>query len=117
MAAPLLTPSPPFKDYIEQNFWQFHLANPEVYNELRDLALRLRNKGRKHYGIKALYEIVRFNRALHLTTTTDFYLNNNYTSLYARLLMQEEPALRDFFKTRLRRTPCSRPRHHTPQTV
>lgn len=101
-----VAPSP---DHIELDFWAFHTAHPEVYTELRDLALRLRRQGRQHYGIKALYEIVRFNRSLSTRSSADWKLNNNFTSLYARMLMQNEPALRDFFRTRLRRTPVYHP--------
>jgi hypothetical protein len=67
------------------------------------MALRLRRQGRKHYGIKALYEVVRFHRALSARSEADWQLNNNYSALYSRLLMQNEPALRDFFRTRRRR--------------
>jgi hypothetical protein len=92
-------------DTIETEFWAFHTAHPEVYNELRDLALRLRRQGRKHYGIKALYEIVRFNHAISARSSADWKLDNNFTCMYARLLMKNEPALADFFRTRRRRAP------------
>jgi hypothetical protein len=90
-------------DRIERCFWEFHIANPLVYNELRDYALDLQHKGRKHYGVKALFEVVRFHRAL-LTDDQlcEWKLNNSYTALYARLLMSNEPELRGFFRTRTR---------------
>jgi hypothetical protein len=44
-------------------------------------------------------EVVRFHRALE-TTDPDFKLNNNYSSRYARILMDEEPELAGFFQTR-----------------
>ncbi len=100
----------PELDDIEASFWAFHLANPEVYAELRDLALRLRRQGRKHYGIKALYEIVRFQRVINTRTSADWKLNNDFTCMYARLLMRNEPDLRGFFRTRRRIAP-SQPRH------
>jgi hypothetical protein len=90
-------------DAITLDFWAFHTAHPEVYEELCHMALRLRRQGRKHYGIKALYEVVRFHRALSARSEADWQLNNNYSALYSRLLMQNEPALRDFFRTRRRR--------------
>lgn len=89
-------------DRIEREFWEFHLANPRVYEELRDHALHLRRKGRAHYGIGALFEVVRFHRAMQ-TRSSALKLNNNYRALYARLLMENEPELRDFFRTRARR--------------
>lgn len=99
----------PELDAIELDFWAFHTAHPEVYTELREMALRLRRQGRKHYGIKALYEIVRFNRALNARSSADWKLNNNFSALYARLLMQNEPALHDFFRLRRRRALTYRP--------
>jgi hypothetical protein len=61
--------------------------------------LQLKRKGWNHYGIKAIVEVVRFHRALE-TTDPDFKLNNNYSSRYARILMDEEPELAGFFQTR-----------------
>jgi hypothetical protein len=104
----ILAPSPAFlgtePDRIERDFWAFHLSNPRVYDELRDHALHLRRKGRSHYGIKALFEVVRFHRALQTTDKCkEWKLNNNHTALYARMLMANEPELRDFFRLRIRR--------------
>lgn len=95
-------PDFPELDTIEASFWSFHYRHPEVYEELRSLALRLRRQGRKHYGIKALYEIVRFQRTLSSRSCADWKLNNDYTCMYARLLMQQEPELNGFFRTRIR---------------
>jgi len=89
-------------DPIERAFWQFHHDHPEVYAELRLLALRLRDRGHGHYGIKALFEVVRFERAMLMTDDDSFKLNNNYSALYARLLMKEEPRLKGFFELRAR---------------
>lgn len=100
---------PASPDHIELDFWAFHTAHPEVYRELRGLALQLRRQGREHYGIKALYEIVRFNLAIASRDKADYKLNNNYTSLYARLIMRNEPLLKGFFETRERRAPVYHP--------
>jgi hypothetical protein len=77
---------------------------------LREHALHLRRKGRTHYGIKALFEVVRFHRALETTDKcAEWKMNNNYSALYARLLMANEPELCDFFRTRSRRALCAGP--------
>lgn len=109
-----VAPSPCFDldepDRIERDFWAFHIANPRVYTELREHALELRRKGRTHYGIKALFEVVRFHRALQTTDKCkEWKINNNYSALYARLLMDNEPELRDFFRTRIRRAALAYP--------
>ena len=88
-------------DPIERAFWEFHSENPDVYRELRSLALSLKGKGHDHYGIKALFEVVRFNRAA-ATSDETFKLNNNYSALYARLLMKHEKRLGGFFEIRER---------------
>lgn len=88
-------------DPIAQAFWEFHAKNPEIYDEIVKISKQLKDRGREHYGIGAIFEVIRFHRAIN-TTDTDFKLNNNYRALYARLIMQNEPDLDDFFETRLR---------------
>lgn len=80
-------------------FSEFHRENPDVYRELVKLARKLRDRGHAHYGIGALFEVVRFHRALE-TTDAVYKLNNNHRSRYARLIMEQEPDLRGFFETR-----------------
>lgn len=88
-------------DKLEAAFWQFHQDNPDVYAELAALAKQLKARGHEHYGIGALFEVVRFHRHIE-TTDTEFKLNNNHRALYARLLMLLEPDLEGFFSTRER---------------
>ena len=85
---------------IEGKFYQFHAQNPHVYERLRQLALDLKNRGRKKYGIAGLFEVLRWEHAMS-TTDEDFKLNNNYRAYYARLLMENEPELDGFFATRV----------------
>jgi hypothetical protein len=81
-------------------FDEFHALNPEVYAELRKLALGLRHLGRKRYGIAGLFEVVRWQRAIVTTGDESFKLNNNFKAFFARLLMKNEPELRNFFDLR-----------------
>jgi hypothetical protein len=104
----LFDPRPPVEepDYtncqtIAERFEAFHARNPQVYGALRDMALELRRRGHRQYGIKALFEVLRFNAAMQ-THGDPFKLNNNYTALYARLLMDNEPELVGFFELRRR---------------
>lgn len=80
-------------------FLNFHYANPHVYNRLRALALEMKRQGIDKYSMKGLFEVLRWEHALK-TTGDVFKLNNNYTSLYARGLMQNEPQLEGFFALR-----------------
>lgn len=87
---------------IEQRFWRFHTSHPEVYRELAGLARQALAAGRERLGLKMLFEVVRWNRSLAGLPAEgeDFKLNNDYTSRYARLLMEREPDLEGLFATR-----------------
>lgn len=84
---------------IQERFEAFHAANPHVYSSLRRLALAARSRGVRRYGIKGLFEQLRWQYAIQ-TAGDDFRLNNIYSSRYARLLMDNEPGLAGFFETR-----------------
>jgi len=85
---------------IDAQFEEFHRNNPEVYEELVRLARQMKARGHKQIGIKMLWEVLRWERAMKTTDQTEWKLNNNYTSRYARLIMEQEPDLEGFFKTR-----------------
>ncbi len=65
------------------------------------MAFALRNRGHRKFGVKLLFERLRFE---YLLTTDDshspFRLNNSLTSRYARLLLANEPFLADCIETR-----------------
>lgn len=88
----------------KERFDAFHKLNPQVYEQLRVLALVLRHKGQARCGIRLIWERLRWD---HLMSTDDpdssFKLNDHYKEFYARLLMKNEPALHNFFFTRLSR--------------
>ena len=86
------------KTALEEEFRAFHNRNPRVYLKLRTLALRLKANGVTSYGMKALFEIMRFNALLQ--SDTKFKLSNSYAPYYARLLMINEPQLYGFFEVR-----------------
>jgi len=85
---------------LDAQFEEFHKNNPEVYEELVRLARQMKARGHKQIGIKMLWEVLRWERAMKTTDQTEWKLNNNYTSRYARLIMEQEPDLEGFFKTR-----------------
>jgi len=84
---------------LVEQFKSFHYQNPHVYEGLKRLALKMRETGRKSYGIGGLFEVLRWDRALK-TTDEEFKLNNSYRSFYARLLMHTDHRLSGFFRTR-----------------
>jgi hypothetical protein len=89
------------EDPIEVQFQAFHHAHPEVYEQLHELALELRNQGHRRCGIGMLFEVLRWTWMRSGIRDEDgFRLNNNYRSRYARLLMANDPRLAGFFETR-----------------
>lgn len=89
---------------IREQWEAFHRDNPQVFDLLKRLSLQLKQKGHKNYSIKGLFEVVRWHYALQTKGDQDFKMNNNYTALYARHLMEEVPELDGFFRTRARRS-------------
>jgi hypothetical protein len=94
---PLLIPC--FDDTIQVRFQVYHEAHPEVYEYLLQLAQDMQSRGFRHYGMKALFEKVRWHFQVE-KGLEDFKLNNNYHSRYARLMMAREPDLEGFFELR-----------------
>lgn len=99
-------PPPTPKDRIAARFEQFHAENPHVYRMLRDLCLKARglNPGCR-IGVKALFERLRWQVRFETRggAAGEWKLNNNYTALYARMLMEREPELAGIFETRERK--------------
>lgn len=90
---------------IEHQFQIFHKQNPLVYQALVEHAMALRAAGVTRYSIGALFEVIRYNAYLDTEDpSSPWKLNNSFRSLYARKLMAEFPELRDFFRTRERRS-------------
>jgi hypothetical protein len=81
-------------------FTQFHAGNPHIYRKLVDLCRQVKGAGHDSYGIKALFERLRWYHHVELKSKEPFLLNNNFTSRYARLIMKQEPDLSDFFEVR-----------------
>lgn len=84
---------------IQERFESFHKLNPHVYNALRALALQMQGEGVREYGIKGLFEILRWQFSLQ-TRGEPFRLSNDFTSRYARLLVEKNPELDGFFELR-----------------
>lgn len=85
---------------IEERFWRFHVAHPEVYRELAELARQAVDAGRERIGIAMLFEVVRWSRTIADDGAEDFRLNNDYRAHYARLLMERELGCAGLFETR-----------------
>ena len=75
-----------------EKFEEFHRANPHVLTNLEALADKLIRRGQTHIGIGYLFEILRYESFMRTEDTdSDFKLNNNYRSRYARILLERHP--------------------------
>lgn len=92
-------------DAIGIQWWEFHLAHPEVYGMLlRFCDEWTEAQPGKRCGMKMLWERLRWEHAVGNLGDADFKLNNNYTSLYARYIMEWSERYADLFETRERRS-------------
>lgn len=93
---------PAHRDRIEREFAEFHARNPQIFEDLLDMAIAEKAAGEARGSIARLYEVLRHERIL-VDRAGAFTLNNDYRALYARLLMEQEPTLRGWFEIRERR--------------
>jgi len=87
------------KSKLQAEFEEFDKANPDVWAEFKAIAFRLIEKGVKHYGAKAIFEVIRYKKTVE-TTGSEFKLNNDFTAYYARKFINLYPQYADFFETR-----------------
>lgn len=87
---------------IGQRFAAFHHANPDILTELLRLARHARDDGATRIGMKALWEVMRWNRRGYRPQIAAGgpKFNNDYTALYARLIVHTDPSLEGLFETR-----------------
>lgn len=59
----------------------------------------MKKAGRKKYSAQAIIYVIRFNQDLK-TSGDVFKINNDFTSIYARMLMYNNPDMEGFFEIR-----------------
>jgi hypothetical protein len=84
---------------LKERFVHFHQANPHVYREIKRRSLILHDQGIRRFGIKAIFEAMRFDHAVR-TGGDSYKMNNNHAPFYARLVMKTTPVLEGFFQIR-----------------
>lgn len=95
------TPHPTGTGTIQDQFQQFHRQNPWVYEHLVRLTRELVRKGQRKVGMGMLFEVMRWQ--VMMTTAdpnSEFKLNNNYRSRYARMIMLNHPDLHGIYEIR-----------------
>lgn len=98
--APTVQPAVAREATIQERFVAFDKANPHIYQALLTLTLQMRSRGVKAYGVKGLFEICRWQLALQTGGQEEFRLSNDFSSRYARLLIERNPELKGFFELR-----------------
>jgi hypothetical protein len=84
---------------LQERFEEFNQNNPFVYSAIRSIAHDLKRKGCKRVGIALIYERLRWLYFFQ-TSGEEYKLCNSYRAFYSRLLMKNDPDLKDFFTTR-----------------
>jgi hypothetical protein len=84
-------------------FVAFHRGNPHVYERIVNLARAAVDRGAAKLGMKQLFEVLLWEVSMRTRDWTEFKLNNNYTSYYARLVMHREADLAGIFDVRQQR--------------
>lgn len=86
---------------IAERFREFNKMNGHVYVALVMLAREFReHTGRRHIGMKMLWEKLRYEFGIRTRGESDYSLDNSFTAYYSRLIMLQEPDLADAFETR-----------------
>lgn len=92
-------------DTIDDRFRDFHQRNGWVYTALEAMTADLVLAGQRRVGMKMLVEVLRWQYARQtLDQSSPWRLNNNHTSRYARLLLEQHPEWDGVFETRHLRT-------------
>lgn len=89
------------KESITAKFNRFHSRNPHVYHLIVDISKRMKRSGVHKFGMKGVFEYLRWQYTMQ-TQGERYRLNNIFTSIYARLVMETEVELRGFFDIRKR---------------
>ncbi len=85
---------------IQERFEAYDAAHPEVYAELVAAATRLRQKGRQRFGVRTIWERMRWTLEVEKDGGEQYTFNDHYTSRYVRTLLAEHPEFEGMFELR-----------------
>jgi hypothetical protein len=80
-------------------FLDYHRENSLLWTAFEEKALEIISLGKKHYGARAVIEIVRYER-LRLGASDGFKINDNFIAYYARIFEFLHPQYNGFFQMR-----------------
>lgn len=85
---------------IQAKFLAYHAENPHVMDLIVAKVRWLVSRGFRHFGMKAIFENLRWEHAIETRDESGFKLCNTYTSRYSRLVEELHPDLVGFFRLR-----------------
>lgn len=88
------------KETLDQ-FKKFHNNNPQIYEEFKKLAYKMKSTGRRKYSSKMIINVLRWETDLR-SDGDEFKINDRFQSIYGRLLAYHDPSFEEFFEFRIR---------------
>lgn len=85
---------------IQQRFEQFDANNKWVFRALEHLVEDWLARGNTRVGIKQMFEVIRWQYGRATTGDQGFVCNNDFTSRYARRLLEVHPEWAEAIQTR-----------------
>jgi hypothetical protein len=89
-------------DKLKADWKQVRLANPQLMPALAQLCHQAVSRGFRHWSADALFHVLRWETGIS-TDDCGLKINNNYTALAARDLMEEYPEFDGLFQLRERK--------------
>lgn len=89
---------------ISARFRKFHDANPNIFAAIIEYLEAARRGGQSAAGMKAIIEGLRWNRVKSAKVGEGWKIPNDFTSRYARLVIERRPDLAEMLEIRELRT-------------
>lgn len=83
----------------KKDWWEWHKANPLVWQYFERFSLEAVSKGRKKISHWLIINRIRWEVNI-MTTGEDFKISNDYIAFYARLWKAMHPQHKDLFTTK-----------------
>lgn len=83
----------------KEKWWQWHKANPHVYELFKRFTMQAIDRGHRNLSAWLIVNRVRWETSIE-TKGDDFKINNDYIAFYARLFMHDFPQYKGFFRVR-----------------
>lgn len=86
----------------KKSLWErwniFHKANPHILTTLTEMAYKASQAGHRNIGIAMLIEVLRWKTSVETVQTDGFKIDSSLASVYARVIMRDNPDLQGIFK-------------------